>query len=254
MTNDLPIELLLDDYLKGDINRAGLTEKLPQLDEAELDHMITGHRSAVVFLQRASVLSQVENIHRQFLNEKSATRKKTGIVLSFTLRKLMSVAAVLIVAVGTFIWFQWQNPSPSGLYQDIYSGYTLSAYRSGETTTEPLAELYENKSYQELVNQYERLSSPTPREQFLAGMSYLELENFVMAGTCFDSILAGTAAGEKLLYRDEAEFYGGLATLRTGDYNKAYQLLNKVVRDREHTYHAGITEKQLRQIGKLARK
>ncbi|MBC6490511.1 tol-pal system YbgF family protein [Flavihumibacter stibioxidans] len=251
MTNDLPIELLLDEYFKGEFPASEWQNRLPGYTSEEIDRLVSRHQSAIVFLQRASVLDQVQSIHRQFLEEKTSIQKKTGKLLHFPWRKFLSVAAMLVVIAGAFLLYQARAVSPERLYENIYSDYQLSTFRSENTTTE-MERLYAEGRYEELIHAYTKLTMAGNKDHFLAGISYMKLQQYVEAAGNFDKILAGSGAGTEILFRDEAEYYGGLATIKTGQYRKAYELLSLVEADQEHTYHEKVSAGQLKQLLKLA--
>ena len=253
MTNDLPIESLLDDYFNGEFPASEWQNRLPGYTETEINTLVSRHRAAMVYLQRASVLNQVQSIHHQFLAEKNSLQRNSGKLFAFPWRKFLSVAAMLIIIAGSFLVYQQRAVSPEQLYTNLYSDYQLSTFRS-ESRTSEMESLYAEGRLAELTAVYSKLELKGRKEDFLAAISLLKLQEFPAAENIFEKLLENTRQEDALLFRDEAQYYGALAKIRTGKFREAYELLSLVKADKEHTYYDKVSERQLKQLLQLAGK
>lgn len=259
MTNDLPIESLLDDYFNGEFPASEWQNKLPGYTDTEINALVSRHRAAMVYLQRASVLNQVQSIHHQFLAEKTSLQRNSGKLVAYPWRKFLSVAAMLIIIAGSFLVYQLRAVSPEQLYGNLYSDYQLSTFRS-ETGTSEMESLYAEGRWAELTAVYSKLERKGRKEDFLAAMSFLKLKQFPAAENIFDKLLVNSRQEDALmqedalLFRDEAQYYGALAKIRTGKFREAYELLSLVRADKEHTYFDRVSERPLKQLLQLTEK
>ncbi len=251
MHPNLPIDHLLDEYLQGSLSKDVLKNQAASLSEEALEQEIELHRAAQLFLQKAPVMFQVNQLHEQFLKE-NRQEEKPPVTKIRSLVKWITVAASIIVLAGIFYW-QFPPTDSNALYSAIYQPYKTPVYRSGNTIS-PLASLYGAKKYRELLSLYEKNSTPDNQEKLLAGLSYASLEEWNQAAHAFQSILDANKNNEAPVFQDEAEFYGGLAYLKTGALDKSLALFSSIRADAQHLYHQQVTAAQLSRLEELLRK
>lgn len=68
MNNNLYIDELLDELVKGKITRQQAEPVLQQENIGDVDGEIELHRSAVIALQQYSVMMQVQQVHKYFIS------------------------------------------------------------------------------------------------------------------------------------------------------------------------------------------
>lgn len=252
MNPNLPIDHLLDEFLKGTISREVLKNQTPQYQEAQLEKEIRLHQAACLFMERVPVIAQVSLLHEQFLKETRTEKKVTGARVSI-LARWISVAAAILVLAGVFYWQSGQQADAGSLYTAIYQPYQVPVYRSENKATE-MVELYRKKQFGELVAGYEKMTVIDNQDHLLAGLSYAALEQWSQAAQAFQEILDTNQNSPDPHFQDEAQFYGGLAYLKAGSLEKSIELFRNIRTDSQHLYHNQISQNQLNELEDLLRK
>jgi tetratricopeptide (TPR) repeat protein len=246
--NIAAIDACLDGWLKRNKDEAAVRAELTGLGVADADAAMTLHQQAAVALQRYKVLQQVQGVHNTYLAQRqlsrSATTQQPAKVIKLSpLKWAMRIAAVLILALGVSFGYQYVSNSPGQLYNELYSPYNPVVDRASGTM-EPkntIVSLYEAKNYQGIVDAYAQNPTGNIREQFFTGMAHSELGQYDKAATIFEQILASNKASGSRLYNDDAEYYLGLAYLKQGQCGKAYELLQAIRQDNNHTYRTAVS-------------
>lgn len=150
-------------------------------------------------------------------------------------RRVMLVAAALIVLAGVLTVYKFATVSTDRFYNEYYSAYTLSTTRGGEETS-AIDEAYRNGNWNEVVNQYNALTVNTNKDHFLAGMAAMELKQFPQAAERFNTVLNNNATTGDNYFQDEAEYYLALAYIANNQAQEADSLLKAISASNNHLY------------------
>ena len=191
---------------------------------------------------------QVASIHQDMMEELRTPVKK---ISSFRkiVRYSVAVAASLLLIVGGYLAYNFYTLSPNGIFASNYQSYELSSVRDGNTVLSPVEKAYQEKNYK-LVAQLGAASVDT-KEEFLAAMSDIELNNNTAAISMFKKIIAVDHAVTSNLFKDEAEYYLALTYIRNKDYDFALDLLHVIHDNPNHVYNGKVTNKLIRQVKML---
>lgn len=242
-------ETCLDELLYKQVDEAAAKSRLAELGDTDASTSIALHQQAVAALQRYRVLQQVQSVHRAYLASHPQTNGNTDglkparVVKLKPLQWVLRIAAVFVVVLGISLTYLYVSNDGEQLYSELHNPYNVVVDRA-ETNQAgtKLVALYEAQNYQGVLDEYSRQPSKTTREQFFAGMAYSELQQFENAVPIFEGILANNKINGSRLYNDEAEYYLGLAYLKKGQYNKAYDLFSAIHNDNNHTYSTKVSQ------------
>ena len=145
----------------------------------------------------------------------------------------MRIAAVLLLFLVSAVVYKYLSVNNESVYDRQFSGYELGTLR-GPGAQDGQSEAYRNKNWKEVVADYNAENSPTRKSVFLAAMAQMELAHFPQAVTLFEKILNADAGNDS--FREEAEYYGALAYLRTHQAGKGIAMLARIKADSSHTY------------------
>ncbi len=253
MNPNLPIDHLLDEFLQGRLSKEVLQNQLPELPATALDEEIKLHRAATLYMQKAPALTQVAQIHEQFLRENKTSKKEhTARIVSWT--KWMGIAASLLLVAGLLYWQLGTTPNAGKLYSELYVAYTVPVYRAETTQSTQLVALYQEHNTSQLIATYEKEQPTNNQSHLLAGLSYMSRKDWSLAATTFQQIIRNNGAGTELSYLDEAQYYAALTYLQAGDYSKSLELFRIIAADAQHTYHRQLSAGQLAELETLVRK
>lgn len=245
MNNELYIDKILDDALKGTLAREEAGRLLQQENVADSENEIEMHFAAAVALQRHAVLMQVKNVHTQFVAagdniQKSTAKKTKGKVKHLKLVKWsLRIAAMLVLFAGGWIAWQYNNTSSAKLYAEMYQPYNVNTDRTGigEIVPHKMIQQYKGKDYAAVIGTFQLLTVTNNREKFLAASAYHETGNYQQAIDILGQILQTNKQQGSRLYNDEAEFYTGLNYLKMKNGKAALPWFQKIYEDPNHTFH-----------------
>jgi hypothetical protein len=147
----------------------------------------------------------------------------------------LRIAASLVLLVGAFTIYKFATVSTGRFYNEHFSTYSLSTTR-GEAEASALEEAYRNNNWDEVVSQYNALTTKTNKEHFLAGMAAMELSQFPQAIERFNTVLTSNAATGDNYFQDEAEYYLALAYIASKQPGEADVLLKRISASNNHVY------------------
>lgn len=241
MYSNTQIEIALDDFFAGTLDRKKLNEILNNNGISDTNEPVEIHHYAATAVRQYNLLKQVNQVHMQFagtISKKEETASTTKVVSMRPRAFVMRIAAGLLLLLTGYTTVQYFNSTGSAFYKSLHNTY--SAQESRTIITEPRSELveaYKKGDHTAVINLFAQLNNPGNRELFFAGNAYLESNNAVKSIELFTQIIARNKATGELLYQDEAEYYLAMAYLKNNETDKALPLLSKIADEPSHTYH-----------------
>jgi tetratricopeptide (TPR) repeat protein len=245
-TNDLLVR-----YLDGELAEAEKQKLEARLDvDVELQEELAALRAAREAVKQYGLREQVAGIHRQVMQEmRIPQRQRLGGNIRRVIRFSISVAASIILIVGAILALNFFSLSPSRVFTDNYHSYELPTTRSGQADESAVEQAYRSKNYYEVTRRVPLAGNL--KDQFLVGMSYLELKNPARALESFREIMSTNDSNRSNILQDETEYYLALAYIANGDYDFSLELLEKIKQEPSHTYHERVSAKLIRQVKAL---
>lgn len=225
----------IDDYLDGRLDQDATPafeseiQKNPALHE--LVALMKLSRESIKYAGQRELLKQ---IHREFKESANQAHQPT----SFTLKPWwIGIAAsfAALFLVGNF----WIQTDVNTLYEKTYISYELLTMRSTETQKGELEELYRDQDYEALTSLVDT-DSDNPTSLFLAGLSYISLENYessVQYLQKLEQLNSGKADKDKL-FQNETDYYLYLSFLKLGQIDSAEVYFDRIRSYKTHTFHA----------------
>jgi tetratricopeptide (TPR) repeat protein len=137
-------------------------------------------------------------------------------------------------------WFTFQLASTSGesLYAEMYQPFTIDTERGqAEATSGAMVDLFRAADYVGVIRLYTQMQDTDNRARFLAAYAFQATGAFEESMEPLRAIIDQNRQSGAMLYQDEAEYYLGLALLRTKAYDQAEKIFSAIAQDKDHTYH-----------------
>ena len=239
-------------YLDGELygtEKISLEEKISadQRLQDELDSLKATTEAVKMF----GIQQKVSGIHQQMMKEMQTPVKKISSTRRI-IRYSIAVAASVVLIVGSMIGYNFYNLSSGHVFASNYRSYELITLRDADITqVTPVEKAYREKDYQKAVGLLSENSSNTVKDIFLAGMSYVELDNNAEAIEAFKKVIAQNDTAKTSLFKDDAEYYLALTHIRNKDFDFALDMLRRIKENPEHLYQEKVTGKLIRQVKML---
>jgi tetratricopeptide (TPR) repeat protein len=141
--------------------------------------------------------------------------------------------------------------SPERLYNGQFRAYELSSVRGESTSASKLETDYQRGQYKEVVEDRQRQESATPKDDFLAGIAYLQTGNISAAITSFQSVIEKNRIAKTAFFNDDAQYYLALSYLRHRDYDQCLDIIAKIRNNPSHLYHDQFSRGFVRRVKML---
>ncbi|MCR8557792.1 tetratricopeptide repeat protein [Mucilaginibacter sp. BJC16-A38] len=148
------------------------------------------------------------------------------------LRYTMRIAAVLLVMIIAVSTYEFLSVSPKNILS-ASEPYALSIERGAEQTS-AIEKAYAEKAYPNVIGIFEKETQPAAKDEFLAGASFLALNQPAKAVRAFEPVVNASTTSP---YKEDAEYYLGLSYLQNNEPAKAKTILEKIHGDKDHLYH-----------------
>lgn len=243
MNNHHTLNDLLDQWVKNEITFDELALLSGKTNLADLQANMDMHRVAVHAIQKHSTAIQIASIHQKFMERRKAPhqiREGSAKVIGIQRNRLVvRIAAAAAIFAALLVAAQMLFVSSNSIYSESFKEYSVNNERSVVYNPDnKLGQLFREGDYKGVVATFGTLKKVENKELFLAGYSSLLLGDFDDAKINLKAILENASANKSNnLFKDEAEYYLTLTYVKTGNYNEAYQLMEKMSADAEHTYH-----------------
>jgi len=209
---------------RSDLIELKVLNKLSESQEAEFDNLLdsdpTFAKEFVMVQDFAAYVTndkvidfreKLDSLHKDFITEKS--RSKVRFLNNNTWRLIASVAAVLVIALGSY--FTWnQNSSADNLYKQYYQTDEIFLNtRSGNSEITDILEqgliLFENDKYEESINYFQQLPKSITATYY-SGVAHMELGEYDVATYKFDQVIDDYLN----VFYDQAKWYKGLCLVK----------------------------------------
>lgn len=182
---------------------------------------------------------EIRSIRKAMLQEDKSSTSTSSQSFKFYALRIAASILLLIVALAAF---QYASLSGDRLYTEKAMIYPTETTRSGQEDNEITKEeqtftYYQQEDYQQYVENYEQLLSPSTKAIFLAGNAYLQLSNTEKAITAFNTVLEKNAQSTEKQFQEDAEYLLALALVKNGDYAQAHSMMETIANNPNHRYH-----------------
>jgi len=251
--NSTNTELLIQ-YLDGELSGHQLEEFKSQLAvNAGMQQELENLRMSRLVVQLHGLKQKVTAVHTEMMQElQEQPAVKTGIV-----RRLgnpwIRIAAILIVALGIGILYQYIHLSSAALFRDQYQTFVLHENR-GSSNTSTIDSLYKTGSYNKVLELFIQLHHPTATDCFLAGNAAMRLNKADTAITCFLLAQKQNQENHSHFFEDDLQYYLAMAYLQNDQPHKALPLFEKINSDKSNPYNRYVSGWFLQKLHWLAGK
>jgi hypothetical protein len=227
-------------YLDGELDqdeKQKLEQQLAadELLRSELEQL----KVSIAAIRYHGIQQQVAAVHQEVVKQKSSG-KVAG--MRSRVRSVLAVAAsVLIIILGASI-FYIAGLSNDKVYNEAYVDFTLSASRSGDTTS-AINEAYAVNDFNNVIALSKTKASLSDQQKLLVGISNLKIGNYTDAIAQLADVTKSNTS-----YKSDGEFYLAMSYLKVKNYDAALSIMKKIHDDPNHLYHERITDKQLREV------
>jgi tetratricopeptide (TPR) repeat protein len=241
MADFLPNEELLMKYLDNELSaseRAALEEHLKE--DEQLRERLESLRLAKESGRYNELQNKVSNVRPQMGRNTKKVSPNRGWLYGLAAVCLLAV----IIGIGIFLR---TSLSADKVYEEAYVQYSLDRSRSQKQEYTPLENAYQGQNYTEVIHLSQQ-GKHSVKEALLTGISYLNVNQPEKAMPYFEQIRQDSVDTS---YRQDGEFYLGLAFLKAKQYDKSLELLRKIQSNPNHLYHPLVSEKVIHDIEKL---
>jgi len=197
-------------------------------------------------LRHYGLSRQVQAIHKEIMEEKTAPVRKLSPVRRIV-RLSVAVAAAAVLVVGLFAGYHYLSLSSGKLFSANYQPFELSTVR-GTAVTTPLEDAYKNKNFAEVIRLHDAGTEQTIKGEFLNGAAALELNDNTRAISSFKNVIAYNITAQTHLLKEEAEYYLALSFIRQKEYTEALRLLESIHGNPDHLYNGKVSNGLIRDV------
>ncbi len=226
---------LLIRYLDGELTDSEAAELRQKLEQSpSLNDELTSLATARMAMQHFGLKNDIARVRAEML----ASRQPAARVVPFYRRPMAVAAAIILIAIVSGLYFYFGSSSQE-FYASHFSSYSVGVTRG--TSNSPLTKAYEQKDYTRVNALFSSLAQPGNEDYFFFALSLLE-QNKIKDGSVFlETIVQQKTPDSSGSYREEAEYYLGLAYIRLHQPQKAVPLFEKIRNDKFHHYHDKVT-------------
>jgi hypothetical protein len=242
MTTNKTFELLVD---KVDGNLSA--EELQQVNNliakdpsavhelAQLQHTISGIREAGIY-------ERVTAIGKSFYD--AEIREQGPVVSMAFVRKLMKVAAVILMVGVAATIFKFTAVTDEQTFEKYHSTYQLNTARA-QNTTDEMEAAYRNRDWQGVLNVAATNADINNKVLFLTAMAQMELKQYGDAATRLQQIQERSKVGTDTYFKDEADYYLAMSYLAMKQAERAIPLLQSIKADKQHLFNIRVQKMNL---------
>ncbi|MBL7740031.1 MAG: hypothetical protein JNK14_12510 [Chitinophagaceae bacterium] len=245
-THNMSEKLVL--YLDGVLpeNEKAELEKQLATDtvlQEELDNL----KLAKEAVRNYGLKQEVSGIHQQMMTEMQTPLRQIGSSRRI-IRYTMSVAAGLLVIFAGITAYNYFTISGEKVFKENFRLYELATVRD-YTWVPTIEKAYKEEDFRMVTALAD--TSSNPKYIFLSSVAYLQLNDPVEAIKGFQKILSMDKETGSASFKEESEYYLGLACILDKQYDKALQILQPIKDNPDHLYHEKVTGKLIRKVNRL---
>ena len=241
MINDLPNDEILMRYLDGDlsgeerIQLETIMENDPNLRDRVRDLQI-----AIEAVRQAGTAEKIRGLHKKMIAEGIVNDERADRPVRKIIRMAMGIAASIALLVAALGIYTYQL-SVEKTFETHFLNYTTSVSRGSLEYESKTPELFLERKYQQIVDQ-SKTYTPKPADQLLISISYLHLNKPSPA----IAILKELQENEN--YKEDADYYLGMAYLKNNEPDAALDELKKIHNNKAHAYHRQVSDGLIREL------
>ncbi|MBV9961858.1 MAG: hypothetical protein JO072_06380 [Parafilimonas sp.] len=236
-TNDIT-ELLIR-YMDNELSES----KKPAVEKLLKENTEANERYQLLLAAKQAIRlgglkQRVQIIHTEFTENNVASeamQTKTIKHPSF-LNTLMRVAAVFIIVVTGYCVYEYNTTSDASVFNNNFTKYELPVNR-GEDNTNKIDSFYKASNYASAITAFEITSQKDQHDYFIAGQSYLQLNNAEKAIAAFEQVQNLNSTSTIKYFVEETDYYLALAFIKAGKIKAAQLQLDKITADKKHLFY-----------------
>jgi tetratricopeptide (TPR) repeat protein len=203
-------------------------------------------------LRSYGLQQQVAALHAELMHETGATAVvrpigNTRRIIRYTI----GIAAGIVLICFCVLAYQFLALSTDRVYAEQYQGFELSNTRGQAKASPAIDSAYKKKNYKAVIDIRRKAASLTASDQFIAGLSFLELNDPMSAIVAFKAAMNLNRSSAEQSYEDEAEYYLALAYLKNRDYDQALAEMRAIRNNPNHLYHNAFPSKFITEVKML---
>jgi tetratricopeptide (TPR) repeat protein len=219
-------------------------------DDQQLQSEVNTLRVAREAIRSYGLQQKVAAVHEEMMKEMQVPMRMISSRRRIIRYTISVAASILLIFIGITA-YNFFSLSPARLYAQQYTSYELPTTRGGESSA-PIEKLYKEKNYRAVIEGTSQLSKNSIEENFLAGASYLEVNNPGAAITLFQEVINKNRQTGESQYQEQAEYYLALAYLKNKNYEKAVKLMQAIHNNPNHSYHEKFSKTFIRKVKMLS--
>jgi hypothetical protein len=161
----------------------------------------------------------------------------------------IAIAAVASLILLVLLWkaYTFYQLSPDTIYNDVYVPFNAADAGANTPGKNSIAQYYTASNYVAATLQAKKQKQLSDGEKLLAGLSYLQREDFSSAIKWLEPL----SNNFKSPYRQQAEFYVALTYLKNEDYDHCIEKMEHIAYAPTHVYHDRISKSLISDIKML---
>ncbi len=212
-------------------------EKLLQ-ENAEANERYQLLLAAKQAIRSGGLKQRVQKIHDEYIQANAKTEPAHAKVVraSSVFKTFMRIAAVFVIAVGGYGVYEYSTTNNASVFNNNFAKYELPVNR-GENSTNDIDSLYNASNYAAAINAFEAKTQKDQKDYFIAGQSYLQLNNADKAIAAFEQIQNLNSTSTTKYFVEETDYYLALAFIKAGKISEAQSQLDKITSDKQHLFY-----------------
>ncbi len=250
MNNNNTNSDILIQYLDNELSLEEKTNLENQLKhDFVMQHELENLTLAKSAIKTYGLKKHVAFIHTEMMNEMVV--EKASSIQQSMVRRMVKIsmkvaAAVFIVMLGLGV-YQYSTITPDKVFASNYKPYTLSVNR-GAIETNVMEKLFQEKNYIAVISQFETLKEASLKENFLAGVAYMETKNYKNAITVLNNVLSKNAFDKTSILNDDAEYFLALSYLKNNGIKLATPIFEMINKNTNHLYNDKVSNAFIRNL------
>ncbi|MBC7743824.1 MAG: hypothetical protein H7096_01840 [Flavobacterium sp.] len=225
-------------YLDGELNDRDAADLESQLAaDSSLRNELENLRLAKMAVQSYGLKKQVASVHNQMMLKLNT--EKESIRLRPMIRTFLSVAASVLIILFSVGFYEYAGISGESIYKDSFQPYRAGQTReAGINTASTVEKAFVSNQPKQVINEFEKITTPSEKEYFYAGQSFLNTSQPKKAIRCFNSIISNPSS---TLFKEESEYYLAMSYLKNRQASKAYPLFNLIYKNKDHLFNERVS-------------
>jgi len=228
-------------YIDGELSeqeKIEIEERLLHDDalKERFENLVAAHSA----IKAQGLKQRVQAIHNEYQRSKEDEQTATGKIVKpafgSPFRIIVRVAAIFIFVFLGYGIYEYVTTTNNSMFADNFIKYDLPTVR-GETKQDNIDSLYRQNNYTSVIEIFKLKQEKTPRDYFLAGLSYLETNDTKQAIEGFQKLQQLNSNSNEKYFSEEADYYLVLAYIKDGNIEEAQKQLQSITASKQHKYY-----------------